>query len=290
MSSRRSSGRAPGPAPGRQNGCARRGGQGRTSATRRPAARRAGRTAPGRVYSRSKPWSSNFSVRLFSVTVRTTWSGAPPGNVGLDLQRHPDVAAHEAGEMADHFVGDPARVAAGAGRIERHAAVEAGRGRGAGRFPNRRSRSWSRDWRSRSSVSSPRWPPTLHFVGLRVRRTGGVRRRQADHQQAVAGRLHRFGQRLRERELRLEAARRQVAPTVELARVGDPLVDQDQARPVLDEKLPQDVAGAGRYLPPRERKPCDRRPRVSRASCSRSGPPAIPSPRAVSPPTASSRR
>ena len=35
---------------------------------------------------------------------------------------------------------------------------------------------------------------------------------------------------------------------MELARVGDPLVDQDQARPVLDEKLPQHVAGAGRVL------------------------------------------
>ena len=89
-----------------------------------------------------------------------------------------------------------------------------------------------------------------HFdvVGLRVRRTGGVGRRQADHQQAIAGRLHRFGQRLREGELRLEAPGRQVALIVQLARVGDPLVDQDQARPVLDEKLLQHVAGARRAL------------------------------------------
>lgn len=32
-----------------------------------------------RRYSFSKPWLVNFSVRLFSVTVRTTFSGAPEG-------------------------------------------------------------------------------------------------------------------------------------------------------------------------------------------------------------------
>ena len=32
-----------------------------------------------RAYSLSNPWLVNFSVRLFSVTVRTTWSGAPAG-------------------------------------------------------------------------------------------------------------------------------------------------------------------------------------------------------------------
>ena len=30
-------------------------------------------------YSFSKPWLVNFRVRLFSVTVRTTWSDAPEG-------------------------------------------------------------------------------------------------------------------------------------------------------------------------------------------------------------------
>jgi hypothetical protein len=43
-----------------------------------PAAMRSG--APSvRSYSVSKPWLVNLSVRLFSVTVRTTWSGAPDG-------------------------------------------------------------------------------------------------------------------------------------------------------------------------------------------------------------------
>ena len=75
-----------------------------------------------------------------------------------------------------------------------------------------------------------------------------VRGRQADHQQAVLRQLGRFGQRLGEGELGLEAARRQVALVVELARVGHPFVDQDQARPVLVEQLAQHVAGAGRLL------------------------------------------
>ena len=60
--------------------------------------------------------------------------------------------------------------------------------------------------------------------------------------------LGRLGQRLGEGELGLEAARRQVALVVELARVGHPLVDQDQARPVLVEQLAQHVAGARRLL------------------------------------------
>ena len=38
-------------------------------------------------YSRAKQWLSNLNVRLFSVTVRTTWSGAP-GNARFDLQRY----------------------------------------------------------------------------------------------------------------------------------------------------------------------------------------------------------
>lgn len=31
------------------------------------------------VYSFSNPWAVNFSVRAFSVTMRTTFSGAPSG-------------------------------------------------------------------------------------------------------------------------------------------------------------------------------------------------------------------
>ena len=60
--------------------------------------------------------------------------------------------------------------------------------------------------------------------------------------------LGRLGQRLGEGELGLEAAGRQVALIVELAGVGHPLVDQDQARPVLVEQLAQHVAGVGRLL------------------------------------------
>ena len=37
------------------------------------------KSAQSRRYSVSKPWLVNLSVRLFSVTVRTTWSGAPDG-------------------------------------------------------------------------------------------------------------------------------------------------------------------------------------------------------------------
>ena len=76
----------------------------------------------------------------------------------------------------------------------------------------------------------------LDVVGLRVRGIGGVRCREADDEQTVAGQLRGFGQRLGEGELGLEAAGRQVALVVKLARVGDPLVNQDQARPVLDEE------------------------------------------------------
>ena len=60
--------------------------------------------------------------------------------------------------------------------------------------------------------------------------------------------LRRLGQRLGEGELRLEAAGRQVALVVQLARIGHPLVDQDQARAVVVEQLAQHVAGAGRLL------------------------------------------
>ena len=57
-----------------------------------------------------------------------------------------------------------------------------------------------------------------------------------------------FRQRLREGEMRLETARRQIGLFVELAGIGDPFVDQDQARPVLVHQLAQDVAGAGRLF------------------------------------------
>ena len=91
---------------------------------------------------------------------------------------------------------------------------------------------------------APALAADLDVVGVRVRGAGGVRRRETDDQQAVAGQLHRFGERLGEGELRLEAAGGEVALIVQLPRIGDPLVDQDQARPILDQELPQHVARA----------------------------------------------
>ena len=90
----------------------------------------------------------------------------------------------------------------------------------------------------------------LGVVRLGVGRIGSrdVGSRQRDHQQTVARELHRLGQRLGESELSLEAARRQIGVVVKLARVGDPLVDQHQAGPVLLQQLPQHVPGTGRPL------------------------------------------
>ena len=86
-----------------------------------------------------------------------------------------------------------------------------------------------------------RFPTTLptHFdiVRLGMRRVGGIRRGEADDEEAVIDRLRRLGQHLRERELRLEASGREIALVVELTRVRHPLVDQDEARPVLVKKL-----------------------------------------------------
>ena len=100
--------------------------------------------------------------------------------------------------------------------------------------------------RSRSSASRPRWPPTSTFsvCGESVLSDAG----RLTTSRQFAGELDGFGERLGEGELRLEAAGRQVALIVELTRVGDPLVDQDQARPVVDQKLPQGVPRAGGVL------------------------------------------
>ncbi len=48
--------------------------------------------------------------------------------------------------------------------------------------------------------------------------------------------------------MRLEAACRQIALVVKLARVGHPFVDQDQAGPVVVHQLAQYVARAGGAL------------------------------------------
>jgi hypothetical protein len=79
-----------------------------------------------------------------------------------------------------------------------------------------------------------------------VGRARGVRSWKADDEQAIVDELGRLGQDLGKGELRLEAAGGQVALIMKLPRVGDPLVDQDQAGPVLLEQLAQHVTGACR--------------------------------------------
>ena len=69
----------------------------------------------------------------------------------------------------------------------------------------------------------------------------------------MVGELGRFGQRLSKAELGLEAAGGKVALIVQLAGVGDPLVDEDQAGAILVEELTQRSAAAIRSnasLPP----------------------------------------
>ena len=88
----------------------------------------------------------------------------------------------------------------------------------------------------------------LHVVRLRVRRALRVRSRQRNNEQAVPGELGRLRERLGKGELGLEAPRGKVALIVELACVGHPLIDQDQAWPVLLEQLAQHVAWVRRPL------------------------------------------
>src|SRR5690606_35053948 len=87
----------------------------------------------------------------------------------------------------------------------------------------------------------------LDVVGVGVRR-GGVGGGQADDEQAALGELGRLGERQREAELRLEAAAGEAALLVELAGVGDPLVDQDEAGAVVVEERAERVAGVGGVL------------------------------------------
>jgi len=85
---------------------------------------------------------SNFRVRLFSVTARTTLSRTRAETVGVDLKRHRDLGADEAGDAGNHFVGDLASVASDPRRIERHGSVKPSRregGRGGYRASRRRS-------------------------------------------------------------------------------------------------------------------------------------------------------
>ena len=65
----------------------------------------------------------NLSVRLFSVTVRTTCSGAIR-DVGLDLEGDLDLSSYQPDQVSDHLVGDPAGIPTDARRVERNGAME----------------------------------------------------------------------------------------------------------------------------------------------------------------------
>ena len=67
-------------------------------------------------------------------------------------------------------------------------------------------------------------------------------------QQRVLGRLCRFTQRLGEGEVRLERSGGQIRRGVQLAGIGDPFVDQDQAGAILVEEFLQRIAGVGGVL------------------------------------------
>ena len=75
----------------------------------------------------------------------------------------------------------------------------------------------------------PALPTDLDVIRLGVGGPGRVRGRQADHEQAVVGEFGRFREHLGETELGLEASGGQVALVMQLAGVGNPLIDEDQA-------------------------------------------------------------
>ena len=67
---------------------------------------------------------------------------------------------------------------------------------------------------------------------------------QRGDQQRAGARLDRLGQRLHEGQVRVERAGRQPIDLVDLAQIGDPLVDQDQAgRALLEDRLEHVRAG-----------------------------------------------
>ena len=84
---------------------------------------------------------------------------------------------------------------------------------------------------------APALPTDLDIIGPGVGRPGRIGGRQADHEQAVVGELGGFRQRLGEAELGFEAAGGKVALVVQLAGVGHPLVDEEQAGAVFVEEL-----------------------------------------------------
>ena len=77
-----------------------------------------------------------------------------------------------------------------------------------------------------------------------MRRLGRVRRGKADDEEAVGGGLGGLRQHLGECELRLEAPGGQIAAIVQLAGVGDPFVDEDDAGPEVVEQAADGVSRA----------------------------------------------
>ena len=89
---------------------------------------------------------------------------------------------------------------------------------------------------------APALPTDLDVIGPGVGRPGSIRGRQADHEQTAVGELRGFRQRLGKAELGLEATGGKVALVVQLAGVGHPLVDKDEAGAVFVEELAQCIA------------------------------------------------
>src|SRR5579872_260083 len=84
----------------------------------------------------------------------------------------------------------------------------------------------------------------FHIIYLRVWRSLSVGRGKRNYEQAVPGKLGRFGQCLRERELSLETSTRQVALVMELSSVRHPFIHQHETWSVLLEQLAQKIARA----------------------------------------------
>ena len=119
-------------------------------------------------YSFSNPWLVNLSVRLFSVTVRTTLSGAPSGTSAsisrVTVTRAP--MRPERWEMTSSAIWLASRPTAGG--VELYRAVEPGgllRARGVGgaagglRFPNPAPQFSPARLRLSGSGRAPRFPP-----------------------------------------------------------------------------------------------------------------------------------
>ena len=69
-------------------------------------------------YSLSKPLSSNFKVRLFSVTIRTTCSGVPSGMSTSISRVSLTLAPITPDKWGDHLISYHAGVASQSGGVE----------------------------------------------------------------------------------------------------------------------------------------------------------------------------